>query len=66
MADLSKLPPRPWSYLVTAKLGQHEGAGHVYIVDANGRKIACVWGTPDEKIAFTELALTAANEGAPQ
>jgi hypothetical protein len=54
-----RLPPRPYSYSTTALPGQHEGAGHVYIIDATGRKIVSVWGRPDEKIALAELIVEA-------
>lgn len=53
------LPPRPWSYIITAPIGKHEGSGHVYIADATGRKIMNMWGTPDEKIALANLVITA-------
>jgi hypothetical protein len=58
MAD--HLPALPWSYEITALEGEHEGAGHVYIVDATGRKIASIWGKPDEKIAVVQLIMDAA------
>ena len=53
------LPAGPWSYLTTAPLGEHEGNGHVYIVDASGRKIASLWGPPGTKMATAELILRA-------
>lgn len=53
------LPPRPWSYLVTAPSHRHEGSGHVYLVDANNRKIGNMWGSPDEKIALVQLIIDA-------
>ena len=56
---MSQLPPGPYSYLSTAREGQHAGAAHVYIVDANGRKIACIWGRPDEKLALADLIIRA-------
>lgn len=52
--------PRPWaiewSKTVTQNLSQH-----VYLVDANGRKIAAIWGKPDEKIATAEMIVALAN-----
>lgn len=54
---MKNLPPLPWSYLITASPGKHEGSGHVYIIDANGRKIANLWGTADEKMATCELIM---------
>ncbi len=53
------LPPGPFEYETTAPLDDHHGKGHVYIVDANGRKIASIWGKPDEKLALKDLILEA-------
>jgi hypothetical protein len=53
------LPPRPWSYQSNTKPGAHLGGGFVYLLDANGRKIGTVWGTPDEKLAIAELVCDA-------
>lgn len=57
MAD--HLPPGPWEYETTAPFDGHHGKGHVYIVDANGRKIASCWGKPDEKLALKDLIIEA-------
>ena len=54
------LPPVPFGMMITAAVGTHEGNGHVYVTDANGRKIATVWGKPDEKIALANLLIAAA------
>ena len=56
------LPPRPWSYQTNAREGAHEGGGFVYLLDANGRKIASFWGRPDEKLAIAELVCGAAEK----
>lgn len=41
--------PRPWSWIsVGAKAS---GGCHVYLTDANGRKIGVIWGKGAEKIA---------------
>ncbi len=48
------LPPRPFSYQ-TIDRADGKGAGHVYVLDANGRKVASLWGKPAEKIALAEL-----------
>lgn len=53
------LPPMPYSYATTAQPGDYHGHGHVYIVDANGRKIGALWGKPDEKMALADLILRA-------
>ena len=47
------LPPRPWSYQTNAREGAHEGGGFVYLLDANGRKMAIaelVCGAAEKKI----------------
>jgi hypothetical protein len=54
------LPPMPWSYETNAPVGQHEGKGFVYLLDADGRKIGTVWGKPDEKLAVIEFICDAA------
>jgi len=57
---MSDLPPGPFSYMtISAKSSTHPGAGHVYILDANERKIASIWGRQDEKIALAELIIKA-------
>lgn len=56
------LPPLPWSYSTNAPVGQHEGKGFVYLLDADGRKIGTVWGKPDEKLAVAELICDASDE----
>lgn len=55
------LPPLPWSYETNTREGQHEGAGFVYILDANGRKIASLWAKPDEKMGMAELICDASD-----
>jgi hypothetical protein len=57
----SNLPPRPWTYVSNTREGQHMGKGFVYLLDAKGRKIGTVWGTPDEKIAVAEMVCDAAS-----
>ena len=37
------------------------GIVHVYIVDANGRKIAAVWGKDNERLETAQLLVDAAN-----
>ena len=58
-ATAEHLPPGPYRYEVTAKPGEHLGNGHVYIVDATGRKIASCWGNRDEKLALAALVIEA-------
>lgn len=58
----TNLPPLPWSYETNSPAGQHDGKGFVYLLDANGRKIGTVWGTPDEKLALVELIMDASDK----
>jgi len=52
MADIAEIKdtpaPRPWNVEWSASFTAN-GVGHVYIVDATGRKIAAIWGKADEK-----------------
>ena len=54
-----KLPPLPWSYETNSYVGKHPGSGNVYVVDANGRKIAAIYCSPEEKIALAEFICAA-------
>lgn len=53
------LPPSPFSYATTAAPGDHHGFGHVYLVDATGKKIGVCWGKPDQKLALADLIIRA-------
>ena len=53
------LPAGPFHYETTAPFGAHDGKGHVYIVDATGRRIASLWGPADTKLAMAELIINA-------
>lgn len=61
---IKNLPPLPWTYLTDSPVGKPDGYGFVYLLDANGRKIAALWGKPEEKIATATLILDAAEEHA--
>jgi hypothetical protein len=52
---MDKLPPLPWSYETNSLAGKPPGTGQVYLVDANGRKIAALYCSPEEKIALAEF-----------
>jgi hypothetical protein len=52
--------PRPWS-MQWSDTFTANGMGHVYIVDANHRKIAAVWCRADEKEATAVLIVEAVN-----
>jgi hypothetical protein len=54
MPDENHLPPLPWRYEARPP-GAGGGGGFVYLIDANGRKIASVWGRTEEKIAIARL-----------
>lgn len=56
--QLTKPAPAPWDWEATG-FATTNGACHLYIVDANGRKIAAVWGKGGEKEA-TAILLAAA------
>ena len=60
LTDLAKAAPRPWTMLA---LGTHTGSGgfHLYLVDANGRKIGVVWGNRDEKFHTASIVVEAVN-----
>lgn len=47
------LPPLPWS-LEMSGTASNNGAHHVYLVDATGKKIAALWGTDKSKQALGE------------
>ncbi len=49
----------PFSYMTTARPGEHDGAGHVYIIDANGKKIASLWGPGAHKLQLASLIIKA-------
>lgn len=55
------LPPLPLSYETNSAVGRHEGSGLVFLVDATGRKVGVLWGTPDEKLALAEMIVEAAD-----
>ena len=64
MKDVSNLPPGPYGYETVQREGgsDHPGAGRVYLTDANGRKIASMWGKADEKIALADLIIRARDD----
>lgn len=51
----TNLPPLPWTYQTNSAVGKPVGTGNVYLVDANGRKIAVLYCSPAEKIAVAEF-----------
>lgn len=60
--EITDLPPGPWSFTFTpGRKHTAIGQGHVYIVDANGRKIASIWGSAEEKVLVAEMMIAARN-----
>lgn len=54
--------PLPWDWeWVSANAS---GGGHIYLIDANGRKIGAIWGKAEEKKATADVILRAVNGGA--
>lgn len=51
-------PPKPYA-LIESATESGNGSFHLYVVDANGRKIAALWGTAEEKIALGRLIVEA-------
>lgn len=51
------LPRGPFKYMTTAPRGGHEGKGQVYLLDADGKKVATLWGSPDQKLAIAEFMI---------
>lgn len=51
--------PAPWDWAASGKPSSSNGLFNIYITDANGRKIAAVWGKPDEKEATCKLIVAA-------
>lgn len=55
--------PRPWDWTWVG--ANASGGGHIYITDANGRKIAAIWGKAKEKQATADLIIKLVNEAGP-
>jgi hypothetical protein len=43
-----ELPPLPWKW-VSSGSSDARGQFHIYLVDANGKKIAAIWGREGQK-----------------
>jgi hypothetical protein len=50
------LPARPWSITPA-----NNRASHIYLTDANGRKIATIWGSVEERKLTAEHIIDLAN-----
>lgn len=55
--------PRPWNWTWVG--ANASGGGHIYLTDANNRKIAAVWGKAEEKQATAELVVALVNNAGP-
>jgi hypothetical protein len=53
--------PSTLHWTTTAAPGQHDGAGHVYLVDETGRKVGTLWGPPDLKVRNADLFAAASD-----
>lgn len=51
--------PTPWGFEAAGKLGGKNSGLNFYITDANGRKIAAVWGKRGEKQETTAMMIAA-------
>lgn len=60
ISRLPSIPPLPWSYESSAAQSNN-GSFHLYLVDADGRKIAAIWGKGDEKRLTAEHILKVVN-----
>lgn len=54
------LPPLPWDW-VASMTSDANGAFHAYLVDANGRKIAAIWGG-NARALIADFILNAVNK----
>lgn len=55
---MAKAALGPWNW-VASDAPSANGGFHCYVVDANGRKIAAVWGKTDEKAATAHMMAAA-------
>lgn len=53
------LPPGPYSYRIDTSKPERPWNGHVYVMDATGKPIASILGTPAVKQALTTLLIEA-------
>ena len=60
---IARSHPRPWNWVAVG--ANASGGHHVYLVDADGRKIAALWGKADEKAAAAQLVVNLVNEAGP-
>ena len=56
------LPPLPWSILEIRQISRKPYSGFAYLVDANGAKIAVLYGRPESKEALADFIIRAADD----
>jgi|SRR5580704_12801596 hypothetical protein len=54
------LPPFPWNW-VSSGASDASGQFHAYLIDANGRKIAAIWGAGSAKKLVADFIVDACN-----
>lgn len=50
---------KPFDVETVSRAGAGLGNGHVYIVDATGKKVASLWGNAETKMALADLIIEA-------
>jgi hypothetical protein len=59
-ADTGEPAPLPYQIEISST-PSNNGHYHLYLIDANGRRIAAIWGREKEKMATAERLVDAAN-----
>lgn len=59
-AALETTALRPWRVQWSETFSMN-GQGHIYLIDATGRKIAAIWGKAEEKADTAALIVRAVN-----
>jgi len=62
MVEPMSLPPLPWRIEEVRTIGGKPFSGFVYLVDANGAKIAVLYGKPERKEALMDFIIRAADD----
>lgn len=56
----ASLPPLPWNW-VSSGSAYARGQFHIYLVDANGKKIAAIWGREGQKTLVAQRIIQLIN-----
>jgi hypothetical protein len=59
------LPPFPWDWMAAGSPTAN-GNLHTYLIDANGKKIAAIWGAHSDKKLVCDFIVDAVNAAAPK